>query len=406
MSDNKKHSVVAPSSASRWLACPPSALLAAKVGKDTGSVYADEGTLAHRLAELFLLDFIKGREWMRANPGKSYVPADENPEGMAALSESKQNPLFYDDMLPEVRVYADHVIGLFDGAGTGAQMQVEAKFPLFYKPDDEGTIDNLIYGGEDRTLYVTDLKFGRGVLVEAKNNKQLLIYAINAYDQLKWCESNGPIKKVTMTIVQPRRDSITSWTLDVADLEMERDIIEAGARKALSGEGKFKTGSHCKFCPVKPRCRALKNEAVEMARKQFEDPALLTDDEIAKLLGSVDMLADWAASVKKYAFDRAVEGVRYEGYKLVAGVSKRKITDEKAILSALVAAGYEASLLRRTSFVTLGELEKTVDKADFATCCAPYITKPDAPPILVDASDPRPEYGVAKAVQDFAEYVK
>lgn len=405
MSDGKKHSVVSPSSAARWLACPPSARLAEKVGSDKGSVYADEGTLAHHLAELFLKDVINGRTWLQFHPGEYYDPAKWNPTGVKAVQEAKQNPLFYDDMLTEVKVYTDHVIGLLDAAGKGAQMQVEARFPLFYKPDDEGTIDNLIYGGEDRTLYVTDLKFGRGVLVDAKNNKQLLIYAINAYDQLKWHESNGPIEKVVMTIVQPRRDSITSWTLDVADLEMERDIIEATARKALKGEGKFKTGSHCQFCPVKPRCRTLKDAAASAAQKQFEDPALLTDGEIAKLLGSLDILTDWAASVKKYAFERAVEGVRYEGYKLVAGTSRRQITDEKAIFAALVAAGYEGSLLKRSSFVTISELEKVVAKDDFAACCAPYIAKPEAPPVLVAASDPRTEYGVAKAVQDFAEFL-
>lgn len=408
MSDNKKHSVISPSSAARWLACPPSALLAQKVGKDKGSVYADEGTLAHRFGELYLLDFVKGREWLKGKPkGAYYDPSKENSEGIAEVGRLKANPLYYDDMISEVRVYADHVIGLFNKAGKDAKMVVEAELPLFYKPDDNGTIDNLIYGGEDKTLYVTDLKFGRGVLVEAKNNKQLLIYAINAYDAITRTTQHGlpGIEKVVMTIVQPRRNSITSWTLDVADLEMERDMIEATARKALKGEGRFKAGPHCRFCPVKPRCRTLKDAAAAAAKKQFEDPALLTDAEIAQLLGSLDLITDWAASVKKYAFERALSGVRYEGYKLVAGKSNRKITDEKAIFTALVAAGYEGSLLKRSSFVTITELEKVVAKDDFATCCAPYITKPEAAPVLVEATDPRTEYGVAKAVQDFAEFL-
>lgn len=392
MSDNKKHSVVSPSSSARWLACPPSALLAEKAGKDKGSVYADEGTLAHRLAELWLLNALHFR-----NTGNKLASAD------ADYNDARKNPLFYDDMLDEVRVYTDYVIELLETAGKGAKMYVEAEYPLFYKTDDKGTIDNIVFGGADKTMYVTDLKFGRGVLVDAKNNKQLLIYAINAYDQLN---AHHEIERVVMTIVQPRRDSITSWTLDVADLEMERDIIEATARKALKGEGEFKAGSHCMFCPVQPRCRALKDAAAEVAEKQFEDPALLTDAEIAKLLGSVDMIAGWAASVKQYALERAVEGVRYEGYKLVAGRSNRKITDEKAILAALLAAGYDAPMFKRTSFVTIGDLEKIVAKDDFAACCAPHITKPDAPPVLVEVTDPRTEYGMAKAVQDFAEFIK
>ncbi len=392
MSDGKKHSVLSPSSSARWLACPPSALLAEKVGNDGGSVYADEGTLAHRLAELWLLNALHVR-----NAGTPLATAE------ADYAEARKNPLFYDNMTDEVRVYTDYVMEILKKAGKGAKMYVETEYPLFYLPEDKGTIDNIVFGGIDKALYITDLKFGQGVLVAAKGNKQLLIYAINAYRAL---HADYDIEKVVMTIVQPRRNFIDEWILGVDDLEMEADIIEATARKALKGEGKFKAGDHCRFCPVKPRCRTLKDEAATVAKKQFEDPALLSDAEIAKLLGSIDTIADWIASVKKYALDRAVEGVRFEGYKLVGGTSKRKITDEKAIYKALIAAGYEGSLFKRSSFVTISELEKVIDKDDFATCCAPYIVKPEAPPILVEATDPRMEYGVAKAVKDFAEFQK
>lgn len=392
MSDKKKHSIVAPSAASRWLACPPSALLAEKVGKDGGSIYADEGSLAHRLAELWLLNALHVR-----NTGNPLAGAE------ADYLEARKNPLFYEDMTNEVRVYTDHVMGLLKDAGKGARMYVEAEYPLFYKPDDNGTIDSLIFGGADETMYITDLKFGKGVAVNAKNNKQLLIYAINAYDKLR---QDHKIKRVVMTIVQPRRDSISSWTVDVEDMEIERDIIEATARKAIKGEGKFKPGEHCRFCPVKPRCRALKDAAVETSDKWAESPDLLTDAEIARLLGSVDVIADWITALKKYALERAVGGVRFEGYKLVAGTSRRKITDEKALYKALISAGYEGALFKRSSFVSLGELEKVIDKEDFKTLCLPYIAKPDVPPVLVEATDPREEYGIAKAVDDFAEYVK
>ena len=397
-----KHSIVAPSAASRWLACPPSALLAEKAGGDTGGVYADEGTLAHRLAELYLSDYLNKIKWKQQHPDQPYNHATCNPEGLAGVKEAQKDPLFYDGMFDEIRVYTDHVIGLLEKAGPGARMEVEARYPLFYKKDDSGTIDNLIYGGEDRTLYVTDLKFGKGVPVEARGNKQLLIYAIDAYDAVS--AAGMEIDRVVMTIVQPRRNSLTSWALDVSDLQLEREVIEATAKKALKGEGRFKTGPHCKFCPVKPRCRALKDEAAGTAGGQFDDPALLTDAEIARLLGSIDTLADWIGSVKKYALQRAVDGIRFEGFKLVQGTSRRQITDERAILRALAAAGYEISLFKRSSLVTIGELERTLDKADFAALCAPHIVKTEAPPLLVPASDPRTEYGIAKAVEDFAEF--
>lgn len=403
MAEGKKHSVLLPSSASRWLACPPSALLAEQVGGDTGSAYAAEGTLAHRLAELYLRDFLIGRAWMAAHPKKDYDPGKANPEGLAALADAVHDPLYYRGMLDEVKVYTDYVVKLYDKAGAGTTMGVEVEVPLFYKPDDCGTIDSLICGG-DRTLYVTDLKFGKGVKVDAKNNKQLLIYAISAFDWLTAGNTIPEIERVVMTIVQPRLHHTSVWELAVAGLDIERDLIDVGARKALAGEGEFKTGDHCRFCPVKPRCRALKDQAAEMARRQFDDPSLLSNDEIAALLGALDTLSGWIASVKKYATGQALEGTQFAGYKLVAGPSRRKIADEAGLLKALTAAGYDDVLLRRWSLVTLSELEETVAKEDFSTICAPFITRTEAAPALVAATDPRPEYGIAKAVEDFAEY--
>ncbi len=406
MAEDRKHSILAPSSASRWLVCPPSALLAEQVGGDTGSTYAAEGTLAHRLAELYLRDFLFGREWMAAHPKKDYDPGKENPEGLAALADAVHDPLYYRGMLDEVKVYTDYVVKLFSKAGAGAKMGVEAEVPLFYKPDDCGTIDSLVWGGKDRTLYVTDLKFGKGVKVDVKNNKQLLIYAISAFDRLTAGNTVPEIERVVMTIVQPRLHHTSVWELAVADLDIERDLIDVGARKALAGEGEFKTGDHCRFCPVKPRCRALKELAAETARKQFDDPALLSTDEIAALLGSLDTISDWIASVKKYALNQALDGTRYTGYKLVAGPSRRKITNEPALLKALTAAGYDEVLLRRWSLVTLSELEKIVTKEDFSKTCTQFIARTESAPALVAATDPRPEYGIAKAAEDFAEFDK
>ncbi|MDU2112484.1 MAG: DUF2800 domain-containing protein, partial [Clostridiales bacterium] len=46
-----KHALLSASSASRWINCPPSARLTENIKEET-SVYAEEGSLAHELAEL------------------------------------------------------------------------------------------------------------------------------------------------------------------------------------------------------------------------------------------------------------------------------------------------------------------------------------------------------------------
>lgn len=406
MSDGKKHSILAPSAASRWMACTPSARLAEQYGESKGSVYANEGSLAHNLAELCLSDYIIGQAWMAANPGKDYHPVEQNPTAVQALNEARRNPLFYEDMLAEIRVYVDHCINLYKGSKgdkDGARMLVEVEVPLFYKTDDTGTIDNAIMGGADNTLYITDLKFGKGIPVTAENNKQLLIYAISVYDYLLPDDASR-IERIVMTIVQPRRDSITEWIVTPEQLAIERDIILARANAALAGKGELKSGAHCRFCPVKPKCKALAEGVTLIHKMAHVDPRILTDGEISHLLGHVDVVSDWIVSVKDYAKEKAIQGVRFEGYKLVAGTSRRKITDDEAIFNALVNAGYEAPLLRKRVYLSLSELEKTVSKEDFAEYCTPWIEKPEAAPVLVPVSDLRKEYGVAKAVEDFAEY--
>lgn len=395
MSDGKKHSVVSPSSAYRWMACPPSALLVESLDKGESSSFAEEGSLAHHIAELWLQNMLHVRD--TKNRLESAV---------VALEEAKKHPLFYDGMIKEVLDYCQYVFHLLDMSGGGANMWVEAKYPLFYKTDDMGTVDNVVYSARDRTLYITDLKFGKGVQVDAVNNKQLIIYAISAYHALR---DEYDIDAVVVAIVQPRRGYKGLQTLSIEDLEMWGDIIGSAASKALKGTGELKAGGHCMFCLAKPRCRAIKQlaaDAADAARKAEDNPALLTNSEIATLLGSVDLVASWCTAIKKYALEQAVSGAKYEGYKVVAGTAKRKIDDEKAIHRALVAAGYEGSLFKRSSFVTIGELEKVIVKEDFATCCAPFISKPDGSPMLVPSADPRQEYGVAKAVQDFQEYMK
>ena len=401
-----QHSILAPSAAARWLACPPSALLAEKVAEEQASDYAQEGTLAHRLAELNLSDFLKGRAYLAAHPDGTYLPAEHNPEAVAAMRELQRSPFYYADMLSEVSRYCTHVKGLFDAVGEDARMRVEWEVPLFYKPEDKGTLDSAVYGSKSRALYITDLKFGKGVRVEAEGNKQLLIYAISALDVLR-SEPDAPrIDRVVMTIVQPRLNSVKTWTVKTPELKKLRAEIEAGARLALSGGGALRTGDHCRFCPAKPLCRAMHDNAAAVAAAEFEDPSLLTETEVGKLLGTLDVLIDWASSVKQYALRRALDGTRYAGFKLVAGPSRRKISDERAVVKALTAAGYDDVLITRQSLIAISALEKMLPADTFQACCAPYLTKTEPSPQLVPDTDPRPDWGPADAAAAFAEYDK
>mgnify|MGYP001413437033 CR=1 FL=1 len=65
------------------------------------------------------------------------------------------------------------------------------------------------------TMQVIDLKTGGGVRVDAKDNTQLLCYALGAY--LKYGIVYD-VDMITMTIVQPPMNSIDSWTVSLEEL--------------------------------------------------------------------------------------------------------------------------------------------------------------------------------------------
>ena len=395
MSDGKVHSIISPSAASRWCNCTPSALLCQKHGKNETSDYAEEGTLAHEIAAVWINNYVYYLQTKKAMK-----------QCIEKLDELKKHRLFAPEMIDEVKKYTDFIVSQQEKSK--GKMYAEVEVPLYYRPEDTGTLDNMIIDGEDSTLYINDLKYGKGVLVEAKNNKQLLIYALSAIDFLNAQRKDKGYapERVVMSIVQPRRDYIDTWELSIDEIEMYRDEIQAKANKAVKGEGNFKPGDHCRFCDVKNRCRAMKEYADNAVKSLGDDPALLSISEIAKIIGIRKMLTDWLDSVAAFALEQAIAGVAIEGFKLVEGRSNRKFTDEKALKAALIAAGYEANLLTRSSFLTLTELQKVIDKADFEQICEKYIEKPDGAPTLVEASDPREDFGVIAARRELADYLQ
>ena len=156
-----KHALLSASSAYRWLACPPSALLSAKY-EDTSSSYAQEGTAAHALAEYKVLKAL-GRK------------ADDPTENLDYFNE---------EMDEATDAYAGYVleqVAEAKKATTDPIVLVEQRVDFStYVPDGFGTADALIIA--DDKLSITDLKYGRGVLVEADHNPQLMCYALGAYE--------------------------------------------------------------------------------------------------------------------------------------------------------------------------------------------------------------------------------
>ena len=372
------HSVLGASAADRWMNCTPSAQLTAGMEDET-TTFAAEGTAAHALCEWKVRKALKMRAGRR--PTSDYW-TDEMEE-------------FTDD-------YRDYIMDLV------GQAKQHCKDPVTlieqhldfscYVPDGFGTGDFLLVA--DKELNVVDFKYGRGVAVYADHNPQMMLYALGA---LNLFDCLYDIEQVTMTIFQPRLSSISTWTISTEELyQWAEEVLKPKAELAAKGEGEFVSGSWCRFCKARNTCRARAESFLELARMEFQPPALLSDEEVAEVMEKADELSKWASDVMAYAQAEAIEnGKHWNGYKLVEGRSVRKFSDEAKVEAAAKEAGYTD--IYNKSLITLTAFEKLMGKEAFAEILGQYVTKPAGKLTLVPVSDKRPEVTVNTVNDEFME---
>lgn len=264
-----------------------------------------------------------------------------------------------------------------------------------YIPECFGTCDALLVS--DGILHIIDLKSGRGIKVEAKENDQLRIYALGALAMFGFLYD---IHTVRMSIFQPKLNNCDTWEVSVAELlDWADNTLAPAARLAWDGKGNYKAGAHCQFCKAKAECRERANMNLALAVYDFTDPALLNPCEIADILGKIDELVSWGSDVKNFALSKAMSGTKYEGWKIVAGRSTRHYTDETAVAKEVQALGldpYEHKLLGITAMTSL------LGKKRFEETVGGLTYKPQGKPVLVPESDKRQE--INTAADDFADH--
>lgn len=387
----RAHAILPASGASRWLACTPSARLEDEYGEKKSSPYAAEGTLAHELAELYL----------RKDTLRCITEADFE----AKLEELMSDELFNEEMLDMVPIYTGYCEEQFVAAreeNLFSEIEIEQKLDLTeYVPESFGTADCIIIN--DDLMEVIDLKYGKGVPVYADWNKQLMLYGLGA---LRKYDTMYDISEVRLTIVQPRINNISSWQISAEELrKWAEEELMPKAKMAFEGAGELVAGDHCKFCSVKNKCRKLYEQQLEIAKYEFREPALLTDDEIADVIRRTPQLVEWANSVVAYAQELAVnEDKKWPGYKLVEGVSRRKWSNEDEAMQIIFARMPELSedQILNTKLKSITDIEKLVGKKRFAEVLSDIVIKPQGKPTLVPDTDKRPAIGFNQAVEDFS----
>lgn len=368
-----QHALLSASSAHRWLHCTGSPLLE-KEFPDTTSVYAQEGTLAHELCELKLM---------------AYTGEITKRKLTSMKNKLMKSELWQPEMDSTSEAYLDYIKDITMSYTVKPVILTEKRVDFSqYVPEGFGTADCLILAGD--TLHVVDYKHGKGVVVDADHNPQMMLYALGAMNELSLLYR---FKFVHMTIIQPRVNNISEFTLTADELtEWGEMVVKPKAEAAMSGKGEFEAGDWCRFCRAKRQCKTRyeSNDSLYSELSVQHDPRLITLEELGEYLKRGRDMAAWLEDMKEYALSESLAGADVPGWKAVEGRGSRAFTDTDEAVDTLIKNGIDESVLYERRVLTLAQMEKAVGKKAFGELVGDLVVKNPGKPTLVEESDKRP----------------
>jgi hypothetical protein len=237
------HSELGPSVSEQWIHCSASVLAGRDLPNRT-SQYSAEGTFFHEVSL-----------WVREQrvPAESFIGRTGTVDGYTfkvnkAGALAVQQFVDWCEAVPGIPLYESRVA-----------------YEEFV-PGGFGTADDARL--RDYFCCLTDLKFGKGVKVHAKENSQLMLYALGVYLKYRWLFEFWDFE---LRIAQPRLDHWDKWSITLPELlEWARTVAAPAAARALAPGGAFSAGPWCRFCRVRDTCAVYaeyKQERGTTARK-------------------------------------------------------------------------------------------------------------------------------------------
>lgn len=373
---DREHAILSASGAHRWLSCTPSALLEQQF-PDITSEAANEGTLAHELAEMKVRNYF-------------YTPDFSKRSLSAGINKLKKKALWQDEMMGYTDEYLDYIKASALSLKHIPYVAVEKKVDFSsYVPGGFGTADCVLIGNE--TIHVIDFKYGKSPdgRVDAEKNPQLSLYALGAFEAYKLLY---PVKEVKLSIVQPRiADGISEWSCSIGELLEFGDYVKRRAALAVKGEGSFAPDAKtCRYCRAKARCRARAEKNVELAFAVGKKPPLITNQEMGDYLRQGSDVAKWLSDLRDSALSECLVGNEVPGWKAVEGRGSRDWADMDEAFRKLIQNGVPETILWERKPLTLAQIEKVVGKKDFAAYVGELVLKKPGKPALAEESDSRP----------------
>lgn len=304
------------------------------------------------------------------------------------------------EMIECAKGYADYIQEQIKSPDAVVLLEQRVDFSPWV-PQGFGTCDCLIMQGEE--ILILDYKFGVGCPVSAVDNPQMMLYALGAINDFGIAYK---INTVHMHIYQPRINNISTASIEVDELKRwAMDVVYPTARKAVKGDGDYRAGAHCRFCPHAGRCRELNRSCTEFVKTHGMKVGVpvLADWEIADVLQMEPTISLWLRRVKDQALTALLDGKEIPGYKVVEGkMGNRKWSDEVKVAETLEQAGYGPGEYTETKLLSPAAMDKSIGKKKVAELLEDLIDRSAGSPIIAPATDKRPAYDrVAEAIKDF-----
>lgn len=384
----RAHAKLSASGSHRWLKCTAAPSMEEKHGLDNVSRAAEEGTLAHEIAELTLTYRL----------GRCSDAVYE--QGIDWYSDNAEDDLFSHDMVKHAEDYADYVIGRYNEVlkdYPDARIYIEKRVIMSeFIPEGFGTPDAAIVA--DNFLLIIDYKYGM-LWVYAENNPQLKLYGlgfVSSYSDIY------DFDVVQLEIYQPRLQSIQTWQTDTKDLlKWAKSEVKPVAKEAFEGPGELKAGKWCTYCTAAHVCKAMAAEAQRAARNDFRDPDTLSDEQLISAFEAAEQSLKWFRAVEEYLLARLVKGERIPGLKKVRGRSSRKwVLEPTEIALELLESGLlKSDQVYERKLANLTTIESAVGKKAFVEEFSHLFDKSLGKLKLALEEDARPEVNFAK--EDF-----
>ena len=396
--NNDVHALLSPSGAKKWLTCSAS-LACEKDIPNTSGKAAVLGTAMHTIAEVHLNAYIRGTALPLEREVGAYVLDEGKGQIKALISPMKGAVLITADMIEQVRKYTDYCKPIIDVA-TYAKLEMRVNLTEVLHPGYEGvetfgTADLVavqeLANTDEHMLIIGDLKTGRH-RVEAKENKQLMLYALGVYHRLK---RRYNITVVRLVIFQPYAGGASEWDISVEGLELFAKFAQKRALLALDayfrGKKNLKASDFkpsvdgCQWCRFSEQCAARTKTVNSVLAGELEDDFALelTPEQLVAEYEKLPLLRQHIDKVEKAMSAALHSGKKVPGYKLVEGRPGNRAWKDAEKVAELY-----GDKLTKEVLMTPTEAVKVVSEDELKD----FITRKPGTPCVATADDKRPEW--------------